>query len=242
MPLRTLPMLLLAARRLVCPIACLMGLALLLPSARALGEPVDLSDPSPRWVAVSVDRSPEVGADRQDADFSPWLPGWLAPEPGAPARLRVRVDGALVEQHLFGGQDLRKGSFSDYALLLDAATGHVLEASYTGVVSRRLQIGPLRLSREVELRASMTTLASAGYEAPRDMLGEVVLHHCQTAAPGCTLVVPAPYDPATGLLHAVGALEGRSGPFRAHLFAPFGQVRLQEMAPEESEPSFAVFP
>lgn len=218
------------------------ALAGLLAAPAARSEPVDLREPLPRWVAASFERSPDAHPGVLDADYGPWIPAWLAPEASREPRVRITVAGSLVERHLFEGQSPRPGTFSDYTLLMDVATGHVLEAVFTGVVVRHLHIGFLRLASEVELRASMSTLSAAGFEPPRKLLGEVIFGHCHGHGGDCTLVRPVPYDPRTGYANAVGLLEGRTRALRVRLFSPLGKFRLREMAPEELESSFAVAP
>ena len=56
-----------------------------------------------------------------------------------------------------------------------------------------------------------STCASArcdavGFRAPYTQLGQVIVGVCEPASPGCTRVAPAPLDPRTGYVNAVGTI------------------------------------
>jgi hypothetical protein len=223
----------------VSPLLRLLPLSLLpalLAPGRAPAEPVDLTDARPRAVSVRFEASPDDAPGALAARWGPWLGAWLEPETGG--RARVTVPGALLERHVFADYAPRPGSFSDYVFRFDVATGHVLAAGFSGALVRRLRLGLLRLDSEVELRASMTTLAPAGFAPGRRILGELVFRYCEPAEREgeCTAVAPRPYDPATGYVNAVGVLLGRTGLVTSRSFSPLGEAELREGEPPAEEP------
>lgn len=198
----------------------------------ASADPLDLADPTPRWIAVRFERSPADRPGDLDAAYGPWLPARLTPEPRA-EEIRVVLAGALVERHLFRDHGPVPGSFSDLVFRFDPRSGHVLEATFTGTVVRRVGLGLLGFDAEVTLRASMTTLEAAGFAPARRVLGERVHELCRTQGEGCTLVPARAYDPESGYVNAVGTLFVDVGPVTTETFSPLGEALFFEAAPDE---------
>ena len=61
-------------RRCLCLAA--LGIAWLAPGS-APAEPMDLSNPTPRWVEVRLERSPRDAPGALDTVYGPTLPAWL---------------------------------------------------------------------------------------------------------------------------------------------------------------------
>ena len=104
----------------------------------------------------------------------------------------------------------KHGSFGDFVWILDVSSGHVISAELDGIVLRRVEFGPLHRTVEARIRASMTTVRSAGFRAQRQILGQRVFDLCDADDGECTLVAPVPYDPRTGYVNAVGVISART--------------------------------
>ena len=196
-------------------------LALLLPCSIAAAAPLDLGDPTPRTVLVEFDEdSTDLAA--------------IGSLYGAPIEASFTSDGvtatiavpgvaleALVDSVFVGTATAVPGSFSDYVLQIDVATGEVLAADVSGDIQVVL-LGVLQLTQT----ASSTTLAGFQFI---DLLGVLIPEFC-TGGVGCTIVPGLPYDPATGTANAVGSIVTNS-PLLPIVFSPFGDVRLSESGP-----------
>jgi hypothetical protein len=208
-------------------IAGFVAVLVSLVSARASAEPLDLGDARPRWVSVRFENSPADRPDRLATSYTEPIDAWLDAE-ADPRRLRVTVSGPAVERGYFRRQRLRAGSFSDYVWVFDRASGEVVSASLSGTFIRRFDVGPL--SREIDTRfeARMTTWKPSGFRAPREILGQLVFPHCDTADGACTLIAPVRLDPRTGYVNAVGSIVGRAFGASASTFSAIGEALFSE--------------
>lgn len=203
------------------------------PAGAAAAQPLDLSDPTPRWVEVSFESSPAE------------LPGQLAAvwTPRYPARLRpglrdgwvtVAVPPEVVEKVLLRRVDPEPGSFGPFVWVFDAASGHVITAEFAGAVNRKLDLGLLHPRVRAEIRASMDTLRPAGFRPARRLLGQVVFEHCRPGPDDrdCRAVLPTPLDPVTGYVNAVGMVQARGFGYTTRSFSCLGEARFFERGPE----------
>jgi hypothetical protein len=204
------------------------AIVLALCAPTAVAEPMDLSDPTPRTVAVRFEVSPPDRPGQTDVAYSPPFSARL--EPGdVHGEIRVVIDGGIVERHLLTGQEPVPDSFSDFVWRFDARTGQVGQADVSGRLMRELGWG---IQVEVPIRVHMDTSRQAGFEPPRRLLGHQYHGFCGTgAAEGCTAVHPRSYDRSTGYVNAVGDIVVSSGPLRIHSFSPLGEAIFSELPP-----------
>lgn len=192
-----------------------LSIALGFAAGSAVAQPVDLADPTPRTVLVQVDENVDdfgsIGTQ-----FGTAIAGAFSSD-GATAT--VSVSGAdieaLVELVFAGAAAVVPGSFSDYVVEIDVASGAVLSASVSGLVTL-----PIVGTISVEQTASSSTLA--GFQLT-NIFGYLVPIFCTSGA-SCTIVPGLPYDPATGQLNAVGLIATIF-----NVFTPFGDLRLSEV-------------
>lgn len=181
----------------------------------AAAAPVDLGDPTPRQVMVQVDENVDDFASI-GTQFGTAIAGDFSSD-GVTAT--VVVPGAdieaLVELVFDGAATVVPGSFTDYVLEIDVASGEVLTATVAGMVTLPI-VGTLSVSQT----ASSATLA--GFQLT-DIFGFLVPIFC-TSGTSCTLVPGLPYDPATGQLNAVGVIATIF-----NVFTPFGDLKLSEV-------------
>lgn len=238
-PRRIVPMLLAAA--------ALAGAA----GAQTPPEPLDLEDPRPRSAWVRFESTPLEETPRAE-------PVWGEPirarvEAAEPDRLRVVVPAAAVETRLFVGQGVVPQSFGDFVWVFDRETGHVVSATLEGSLRRPLALGPFRMDAHVQLDLALSTRRGpVAFRDGRRVFGELIHELCEDPADdGCRPAIPRPYDPATGRVVAVGALQGRTGPIRSRSFSPLGEARFLEAegpsgeghpAPAPSLPTVAAGP
>jgi hypothetical protein len=194
----------------------------------AAAEPMDLTDPTPRWVAVRFERSPPQRPGRTDAVYSPSFLARLTPG-GKPDEVTVAVPSEIVETVLMHGYDPVPGSFSEFVWTFDVETGHVRSAHIAGRIQRRIAFGAT-LEAPVEVR--MDTRHAAGFGPPRNVLGHRYRRFCAEAEADCTLVSPRPYDRSSGYVNAVGEVVARSGPLRVRSFSPLGEAIFSELTGE----------
>lgn len=194
----------------------------------ARAEPVDLRDARARPVNVALEISPPHLPARLDHVYSERAPAWFEPGP-APHEVTIRVSGPEVEQ-LLAHFDPIPGSFGDFVWILDVESGHVLSASLSGAMLRRVDWGILETRVRAKIVARMTTLRAAGFHPPRSLLGSILFDHCGGRDDDCTLVAPRAYDPFTGYVNAVGSLSARAGGLSTDTFSPLGEAVFTEMA------------
>jgi len=194
-------------------IALLLCLASWSFSAIAAG-PLDLSDPTPRSIDLSVDQDVSDLALVGGAYSLPFDASFTSD--GAVAT--VSIPGATVESlitDVFNGLAAAvPGSFSDYVISIDVNTNAVLSAAATGQISS--PIGNLAVTHRA------TSSEVSGFTIT-DLLGAQVPIYC-TAGSDCTLVQGLPFDPETGTANAVGEVNATL----VSVFTPFGDVRLTE--------------
>jgi len=198
-----------------------------LASAPVAGEPLDLRDPEPRWVAVRFEISPREHPEQTRSRFTPPLLGRLGPAQQA-GEVRIAVDAHAIETHLFPGQDPAPGSFSDFVWIFDSETGHVRSATLAGTLFHRVGWGLASWRTETRFDARMDTLGAAGFQADR-VLGEPYARLCDGPAGQCTLVEPQVYDPATGYVNAVGRITAHNGALSIDSFSPLGEAIFSEI-------------
>lgn len=211
-------------------------LALLLSQAAASAEPMDLTDPQPRWVSVRFEVSPAQNPGQLDTIYSQDFPAWFAPDP-MEDRVRVTVDGGIVEQYLLAEHGPVEGSFSDYVWVFESSTGHVVSATVVGKLIKMLDWGLFTSEVEASIRIQMATrsesgaLAAAGFTPPRSRLGQLLFQFCTPSdGEACTLVSAAPYDAASGYVNAVGPISARSAGVTTRAFSPLGEARFSEIS------------
>ncbi|MBJ22515.1 MAG: hypothetical protein CL933_24150 [Deltaproteobacteria bacterium] len=206
---------------------------------QAAARPLDLTDPSPRWIEVHFEVSPADEPGSLDQEWSAPRPGYLEPDPGSsPVALRIRIPADQIESHLRSiGTDAIVGSFSEFVWTLDPETGHVLEAAMTGRVRERLRFGPIRASAQVEIRVEMTTSARAGFEPGHGIMGVNTNRFCvpDHSRAHCVGVDPVRFDPTRGYVNAVGSVSARTPLAEIRAFSPLGEVKFLERAAPETE-------
>jgi hypothetical protein len=193
----------------------------------AFAEPMDLRDPTPRWVEVEFESSPPHRPGQLDAVWTGKVAAWLQPA-GRSGWVLVAVPREAVESHLVVTQDPKPRAFQEFVWLFDAETGHVLSADLDGVVHRRLDWGFFRTRVETEIHVEMSTEHAVGFRRPREVLGQRVHDACGSDDPQCTPVSPVPYDPATGYVNAVGHIIARANGITTHTFSSLGEARFSE--------------
>lgn len=190
--------------------------------------PMDLGNREPRWVAVRFEVSP---ADRPGQIRGHFTPRFLARlEPAErDGEVRIVIDGAVAEEHLFPGQQPSPGSFSDFVWTFDTATGHVVSAKLSGVLLREIGWGFARWKTDAAFDVAMDTFAPVGFETSR-MMGEAYPRLCEAPeSERCTVVAPHRYDPTTGYVNAVGRVIARSAGLSVQSFSPIGEAVFSEI-------------
>ncbi len=206
----------------------LLTWALCVPLDLLAAEPMKLTNPAARWVAVRFEISPSHRPGQLDTVYTPPLPAWLETA-DTPGRVRVRVGGRWVEEMLLAGRNPQPGSFSDFVWTFDVASGRVISAETSGRLLQTLQWGWLRSSVVTEIEIRMGTEVPAGFARPRRLLGHEFFGFCdRSASKRCTLVEPADYNPDTGYVNAVGAVSARTGPVSIRSFSPLGEAVFSE--------------
>lgn len=214
--------------------ACLLG-ALVASPGRA--TPLDLDDPTPRWIEVRFEVSPEDEPGSLDRRWSPPRRARLRSLPGT-GLVEIRVPATEVEAQLRStGADPVAGSFSDFVWRLEPATGHVRRAALTGRVREPIRLGPLEIAAAVAISVDMSTERPAGFAPDRGPLGLRLQRYCapETAIRGCFGVAPVRFDPARGYVNAVGALRAAHALADVRTFSPLGEVEFRERGGETPE-------
>jgi hypothetical protein len=208
-----------------CWLQVAIGLAWALPAS---GEPLDLADRTSRLVAVQFEISPADRPGSLDAVYTELLQARLAPHEN-PDWTVVSLPAALVESHVLVREEPKPGSFGDFVWVFDVASGHVISAELSGIVRRHVQLGPLQRAVDAWIRVTMSTARPLGFRAERRLLGVRVFDSCEVDDGACTLVAPAPYDPVTGYVNAVGVISARSRVVAADSFSTLGEARFFEL-------------
>lgn len=229
-------------------LAALLALLAGPAGAQSTDRPLDLSDPTPRWVDVAFELSPRDAPGRLDAAWSPRLRAWLQP---ADLRRKGWVLVALpapAAERLFtlGEERPAEGSFSDFVWVFDAASGHVVSAEVTGALYTRVGWGFLGSDARVEFRAVMSTAGGPrGFRSPFFLLGQSLFRVCEPAEAerddDCTLVAPVPLQPHTGYVNAVGEILATGHGITTRSFSSLGEARFFE-TPAPGPPAVASAP
>lgn len=204
---------------------------------QAIAEPLDLSDPRPRWIEVRFEISPPDEPGSLDRKWSERRLAYFEPAAGD-AVVEIRIPAAEIEAQLrSAGTDAIPGSFSEFVWTLDPRTGHVLAAGMTGRVRKPIQFGPIRTSAQIEIRVEMTTEGRAGFDPDAGILGVRTNRFC---SPGnsdsdCVGVAPVRFDPARGYVNAVGSLRAKSFLAEIRAFSPLGEVKFLERSAAGTE-------
>jgi hypothetical protein len=185
-----------------------------LVTSTAIAGPLNLADPTSRQIRVEVDQELHDYAAIGGAYSLP-IPASFASD-GTTAT--ITVDGsaaaAFVDDFFNGAVGTVPGSFSDYVVTIDVASGAVTSAHVSGTLDTVL--GPVSFDQTAssDAIAGFTIFPFMGFDFPL---------FCDTGE-GCTIVPGAPYDAATGRANAVGIIV--TSVFNT--FTPFGDIRLTE--------------
>jgi hypothetical protein len=209
----------------------------LLAASAAMAVPLDLDDPTPRWVEVRFEISPADAPGRLDQEWSVARPAYLEPTAGGLIRIEVPAE-VLEAHHRTTGTDAVPGTFGSFVWTLDTATGHVLDASLAGRIREPVGLGPMRTTVEVRIRVEMTTRSTGGFRPESSYLGRKAHAFCESApaaARDCTLVPPRPLNPESGYVNAIGSVRAETPLIRLRAFSPLGEARFSERADRQRE-------
>ncbi len=196
-----------------------------------LASPLDLANPTPRWVEVRFEVSPKDSPGRLDQHWGPARRAYLEPA-GEAQHVRIRIPAPELERQLrSAGTEPVDGSFSDFVWTLDPGSGHVVTASTSGRIREPFAVGFLRATAEVAIRVEMTTRRPAGFRPGDRILGQPTHTFCSGRDPvgDCTLVPPRRFDPGRGYVNAVGSLRAESNLAKIRAFSPLGEVLFREI-------------
>jgi hypothetical protein len=213
----------------------IMSCVLFAQTARA--EPLDLQDPTPRWIEVRFEVSPSSEPGRLDSHWSAGRAAYLESDPDSPI-VRIRIPAEEIEAHLSTtGTETVPGSFSDFVWTLDSRSGHVLAAELTGRVRERFSLGWIRTSALIEIRIEMTTHYASGFLPGKGIFGLQTNAFCSPAplSTGCIAVDPIRFDPDSGYVNAVGSVVAATGITEIRAFSPLGEAQFRERSPEPRE-------
>jgi hypothetical protein len=191
-----------------------LALAVLLPRAAA-AVPVDLTNPTPRTVRIEIDQEQHDYAARGGAYTLPLDATFTSNGTVATIDVDGSAVGAFVDAYFAGAVSAVRGSFSDYVLTIDVASGAVLSATVSGTLST--------VVGDVPIAQTASSSDVAGFQL-FPFMGFTIPLFC-TSGDGCTLVPGAPYDPLTGTANAVGIIV--TSVFNT--LTPFGDIRLSEL-------------
>jgi hypothetical protein len=191
--------------------AALLGVLL---SSLAQAGPLNLADPTPRQIRIEVDQELHDYGAIGAAYSLPIQASFTSDGTVATIVVPGSATAAFIDEFFAGAVTTVPGSFSDYVITIDVASGDVTSASATGTLNTAVGLVP------VAQTASSTTLA--GFEIFPFMGFDFPLF-CTSGAT-CTIVPGAPYDPLTGRANAVGIIV--TSVFNT--FTPFGDIRLTE--------------
>ena len=202
----------------------------LLGVAPVSAEPLDVNDPTPRWIEVRFEISPEEEPGSLDRHWSE--PRRARVELGSsPAVLRIEIPAVEVEaQFRSTGADTIPGSFTEFIWVLDPVTGHVLAAEVRGEVREELSLGPFHAYAQVEISVEMNTARVVGYRPNQGIFGVNTNRFCKPAIDEgqCVPVAPIRFDPTRGYVNAVGMVRAASPLAEIRAFSPLGEVEFSE--------------
>lgn len=192
------------------------GMAMLstLTAAKAIARPLDLADPTPRQIRAEVDQELHDYAAIGGAYSLPIPASFTSDGTTATVTVEGSAAAAFVEDFFGGAVGTVPGSFSDYVVTIDVATGAVTSAHVSGILDTVLGAVPFEQTASSGALAGFTIFPFMGFDFPL---------FCDTG-PECTIVPGAPYDPGTGRANAVGII---TTPV-FDTFTPFGDIRLTE--------------
>lgn len=203
--------------------------ALLLLSGPAFAVPMDLRDLRERWVVVEFEVSPPNKPYQLRTIYTEPIRAWFEPA-SEPGRVRVTIDGGIVERQLMRGEKPKPGSFSDFVWVFDVETGRVVSATLSGTLSRTLHWGLGRGDVEAKISAEMASDAVAGFKPPLRLLGNVLHRFCRDPENRrCTLVEGRSYDFGSGYVNAVGRMRVGSKLSATGVFSPLGEAVFSEI-------------
>jgi hypothetical protein len=205
------------------PVRATGALLGVLLSSIAIAGPLNLADPTPRQIRIEVDQELHDFAAIGAAYSLPIQASFTSDGTVATVVVPGSATAAFIDEFFAGAVSTVPGSFSDYVITIDVASGQVTSASATGTLSTVIGTVP------VAQTASSTTLA--GFEIFPFMGFDFPLF-CTSGAT-CTIVPGAPYDPVTGRANAVGIIV--TSVFNT--FTPFGDIRLTENEPLQCDTS-----
>lgn len=199
-----------------------------------IASPLDLTDPTPRWIEVRFEVSPAEEPGSLDRQWSAPRRARIEPIPASSA-LRIRIPSDQVETQFRSiGSDPIKGTFSEFVWTLDPLTGHVVSARLSGEVREQLQLGPIVTAARIEISVEMTTAtAPIGFVESQGILGVRTNRVCRPAARAkdCVGVAPVRFDPTRGYVNAIGSVRAAHPLAQIQAFSPLGEVEFREMTP-----------
>ncbi|MFK7897302.1 MAG: hypothetical protein AB8G23_15790 [Myxococcota bacterium] len=233
--------------RSVCgQLSALLGmLMMVLGSAATVSAagPLDLQNPTPRWVEVRFEISPANRPGQLDSEWSGSRAAYVDPR-AAEGIVEVRIPAEEIEAHLRStGTDAIPGTFSEFVWTFDRETGHVLAAQMQGRVRERVKLGFIQTSATIDIKVDMTTQQTAGFASESGMLGIETQRFCAPGPvragsrikrsrriKGCVGVEAAPLDPDRGYVNAVGTVRAATAVVEIEAFSPLGEARFSERA------------
>lgn len=208
--------------------------ALCVMSAQATtAEPLDLRDPTPRWIEVRFEVSPSNEPGRLDGSWSAVRLAYLDRDL-VDNMVRIRIPQDEIEAQLRSvGTETVHGSFSDFVWTMDPGSGHVVNAELSGRVRERLSLGPITTAAVVAIRVQMTTQGASGFRPTRRILGSETNPFCAPPgdAAGCVVVPPIRFKPESGYVNAVGSVVAAASVAKIRAFSPLGEVKFSERGP-----------
>lgn len=193
-----------------------VGMAILaaLVTSTAIAGPLNLADPTPRQIRVEVDQELHDYAAIGGAYSLPIAASFTSDGTTATITVDGSAAAAFVTDFFNGAVGTVPGSFSDYVITIDVASGAVTSAHVSGILDTSLGNIPFDQTASSDAIAGFTIFPFMGFDFPL---------FCDSGE-GCTIVPGAPYDPVTGRANAVGIIV--TSVFNT--FTPFGDIRLTE--------------
>ena len=199
-------------------------------AGEALGQALDLTNPRARMISVAFESSDSELPGSLDQTYNTPVQGWFSPGPG-PGQARVRIPASQVEGMISDHKPV-PGTFSDFVWIFDAHTGHVESASFAGVVRPTISWGFFETEIETAILTELRTSVSAGFREPEKRFGQRVFRYCEDASLACHRIQPAPLDPRSGYVNAVGKVHAVAlGGIETESFSPMGEAIFREIVP-----------
>jgi hypothetical protein len=180
----------------------------------AIAGPLNLADPTPRQIRVEVDQELHDYAAIGGAYSLPISASFTSDGTTATITVDGSAAAAFVTDFFNGAVGTVPGSFSDYVVTIDVASGAVTSAHVSGILDTVLGNVPFEQTASSSAVAGFTIFPFMGFDFPL---------FCDSGD-ACTIVPGAPYDPVTGRANAVGIIV--TSVFNT--FTPFGDIRLTE--------------